>query len=40
MFLPVFLSEVRHLIPYHRNMTSLEPYIKDGSGSYLVYNTW
>jgi hypothetical protein len=29
MFLPVFLSEVRYLIPYHVDMTSFKPYIKD-----------
>jgi hypothetical protein len=39
MFLPVFLIEVRYVIPYHVDMTSLEPFIKDGSGLYLVYNT-
>jgi hypothetical protein len=39
-FFPIFLSEVRYLVPYHIDMTSLELYIKDGSRSKLVYNIW
>jgi hypothetical protein len=33
-FLPVFLSEVRYLAPYQVVMTSLEPYLMDGSRSH------
>jgi hypothetical protein len=40
MFLPVFLSEVGYPVSYQVVMTLLEPYIKDGSGLCLVYNSW